>query len=157
MTFKFQLTDNSGGDVDDGAGHVRGDVATGDEEQLDGEVFPAGRVFHLCVLVAAVAVPDLLALSHLHQLLHLAAGGGEVAGLVPARSEEGGNVSWAGGTVDGDTEDRKQGSLILPEDEDADGHQGVGKQCPNGHEVHQRCQVKQEGHQSCRERRSTVR
>lgn len=60
-------------------------------------------------------------------------------------------MSRAGGTVVGGTEDRRQSSLVLPEDEDADGHQGVGEQRPDGHEVHQRCQVEQEGHHSCRE------
>lgn len=56
-------------------------------------------------------------------------------------------VSLAGATV---VKDQRQGPLIVPEDEDADGHQGVGQQCPDGHEVHQGRQVKQEGHESCR-------
>lgn len=91
-----KLTDDGGGDVDDGAGHLRRDVATGDEEQLEGKVLPAGRDLHLRVIVTAVAVRHLLALPHLHQLLRLATGGAEVPGLVPAwyRERDEGESGW---------------------------------------------------------------
>lgn len=103
----LQLTDNGGGGVDDGAGHMRGGVPAGDEEQLEGEVLLGGRVLHL------QGNRDLLAFRLPHQPLHLAVEGAEflglvpgleVPGLVPARGRR---VSWAGGTVVADTEDQR--------------------------------------------------
>lgn len=147
----LRLTDDGSGGVDDGAGHLRGGVSAGDEEQLEGEVHPegGGLVLYLHKLVPAVTVHgDLLAFHDLHQLLHLAAEGVEgsrAPGLVPARGRR---MSWAG--VVANAEDQRQSSLFLPKDEDTDGHQRVGQQRPDGHEVHQSRQVEQEGHQSCK-------
>lgn len=38
--------------------------------------------------------------------------------------------------------------MYSPEDQHAHSHQWVGQQRPDGHHVHQRFQVKQEGHDS---------